>query len=169
MTASQATTPSATSGSPSPARTAKPAGQRCGDEWARKGDPQFRRCGREVAAEGRDTAEQPQRDAVDLHPLPARLKRVPQLVQEERAEEDDRGRERHPDVGAVGEPRVLLGEDRRRERPGDEREDDQPAPMDADADAGDAPECQAGIHGVSTGSTISTSLRVVARTSRAAR
>ena len=54
-----------------------------------------------MPAELRHAAEEPERDPLDLHPLPARLERVPELVQDERGEEEHRGDERHRDVGAV--------------------------------------------------------------------
>jgi len=42
---------------------------------------------------------------------------------------------------------VRVGEDAAGERPGDQREDDQPAPVDPDADSEDAPERDARCHG----------------------
>src|SRR5439155_25449253 len=56
------------------------------------------------------------------------------------AEEQERGRDGHPAVAGVGEAGVLAREDAAGERPDEQREDDEPAPVDRDPDTGDAPE-----------------------------
>src|SRR5439155_14529688 len=117
--------------------------QRERDERTGNRDPELGTPAREGAAETGDAAEEPQRDALDLHALAPRLERVPQLVQKQRAEEEDGGREAHCQVVALRETGVLRGEDARDERPEDEREDDEPAPVDADPDSGDPAELNA--------------------------
>jgi hypothetical protein len=91
-------------------------------------------------------AEEPECDAVDLHSLVAGLQGVSQLVEKERDEKEDRRRDRHPDVGTFGEAGVLRREDAVRERPGDQREDDQPAPVDPDPDACNPAELDVRLH-----------------------
>jgi hypothetical protein len=63
-----------------------------------------------------------------------------ELVEQQRAEEGERRHDRHRQIGRLRKMRVLRRKDRAGERPGDEREDDQPAPVDADPDAGDPAE-----------------------------
>src|SRR3712207_6914929 len=43
------------------------------------------------------------RDPLDLHALAPSLERVPELVQEQRGEEQHGSGDRHPEVGGVGE------------------------------------------------------------------
>ena len=147
MYPSHAATPSTSSRAGDQDRTAderEPEQQRDGRPGDR--DPELRARRAEHPAELGDAAEQPERDPLDLHPLPPRLERMAELVQEQRGEEDRRGRECHDDVRAVRETRVLVGEDAGRERPDDQREDDQPRPVDPDLDPGDAAEADAGVH-----------------------
>ena len=73
------------------------------------GDPELGARDREHAFELGHAAEEPERDAFDLHPLAPRFECVPELVQEERDEEDDRGDQSHRDVRAVPEAGVRGG------------------------------------------------------------
>jgi hypothetical protein len=72
---------------------------------------------------------------------------VTELVQQERSEEEERGRNGQCDVLTVGEAGVLRREHRHRERPDDEREHDQPTPVDTDPDAGDPAQLEGRVHG----------------------
>jgi hypothetical protein len=67
-------------------------------------------------------------------------------VKQDRGEEEQSGDYSHPEVGPVREPVVLRREHAARERPDDEHENDQPAPVDPDADAGDPAELDAAGH-----------------------
>jgi hypothetical protein len=119
------------------------------DERARDRDSKLGARARERPFELRDTAEQPQRDAVDLDPLASRLPRMAQLVKKQRGKEEERGDdgEGEGEVRTLGEDRVLGWEHARRERPDDQREDDQPAPIDPDLNAAEAAECEVSVHG----------------------
>lgn len=119
------------------------------DRGAGDRDPELRPGRRELAAETGDTSEQPERDALDLHPLPLRHERVAELVGEDRREEERRGGGGHADVRAVGEPGILRREDPAGERPHDHREDDEQAPVDPDTDPADGPEVEARRHALS--------------------
>src|SRR5918995_5455740 len=52
-------------------------------------------------------------------------------------------------MDSVGEPRILLGEDAGGERPDDQREDDQPAPVDPNAHPRDPAEFEVAVHATS--------------------
>ena len=84
------------------------------DDRPRDRDPELCPGGGEHPPEASDAAEDPERDPLDLHPLPRVPDRVAELVQEQGAEEQQHRDDRHREVGAVGEPRVRLGEDGRR-------------------------------------------------------
>jgi hypothetical protein len=53
-------------------------------------------------AQAGDAAEQPQGDALDLLALVERPERVPELVGQHRTEEQQRGGDRHGQVGGAG-------------------------------------------------------------------
>src|SRR4029453_13764568 len=101
---------------------------------------------REPTFELRDAAEQPQRDRVDLDPLAAGDPRMPELVKKDRRQEQQGGDDPHRDVGAVGEPRVLRREDAFRQRPRDQREDGDQAPVEPTLDAAEAADRDVAIH-----------------------
>src|SRR6266511_4120331 len=86
----------------------------------------------------RHAAEQPERDPLDRDPLSPCPQRVPVLVQQQRAEEESGRDERHRQMRTATEPRVRRRKDPGRERPDEQREDDQPTPVEADRDAGDS-------------------------------
>jgi len=71
---------------------------------------------------------------------------VAELVQQERGEEEKRRRDGQRKVLAVREAGILGWEDRCRERPDDEREDNQPAPVEADPDSGDPTQLDRRVH-----------------------
>jgi hypothetical protein len=116
------------------------------DERAGDRDPELRPRAREHALEARDPAEEPEGDSVDLDALAPSLERVPQLVQQERGEEERRRDDGHGEVRRVGEAGVLVREDGVGERPGDEHEDDEPAPVDPDPDPRDPADREALTH-----------------------
>ena len=116
------------------------------DERPGDRDPELGAGARKAALELRHAAEEPEIDALDLHPVSPRLQSVSELVQEERCEEEESGDDGQHDVLTVREAGVLRREDGDRERPDDEREDDQPAPVDPDPDAGDPAELKGRIH-----------------------
>ncbi len=68
--------------------------------------------------------EEPEVDAFDFHTLSPGLKRVPELVQQERGEEEESRRDGQREVLAVREAGILGREDSGGERPDDEREND---------------------------------------------
>ncbi len=116
------------------------------DERAGDGDAELGPRGREHPSELRHAAEQPERDPLDLDAFALRFERMAEFVREEGCEEEERGDDRHRGVRAVGMTGVLRREDSRGERPDDQREDDQPAPVHAEANAGDAAQRQAVTH-----------------------
>ena len=118
-----------------------------GDDRSGDRNPELSARTRKHALEPGHTSEEPERDAVDLHSLPACDERVPVLVHEQRDEEEQCRRDRHAEVRAIGQSRVHAREDRLGERPDDQREDDEPAPVDADPDPGDATQRDAVVHG----------------------
>ena len=103
---------------------------------ARDRDPKLRPRARKHALELRHPTEEPESYPLDLHAVAAGLEGVPELVQEERGEEDETRDDRHRHGKRRRAAGVALREDAG-ERPGDQREDDQPAPVDAELDAGD--------------------------------
>ena len=109
-------------------------------------DSELRPGAREHPPELRHAAEEPERDPFDLHALAAGDERVPELVEEQRPEEEHGGHDRHREVGPVAPPGGRVREDARGERPDDQREDDEPAPVDADLDPRDAAEPEARAH-----------------------
>ena len=132
-------------GRPGDERERQAEGER--DERAGDRDPELGAGTLEHPAELRHAPEQPQRDPVDLHPLVLGLERVPELVREQGGEEEHGADHRHRQVRAVREPGVLRREDRGRPRPHDQREDDEPAPVDPDADPPDREQLEARAHG----------------------
>ena len=137
-------------------RQLEPRGERDADEPDRERherpgdrDPELGAGRGEHALELRHAAEEPQRDPVDLHPLAPGHERVPELVREQRGEEEHRGRDRADERAGAGEPDVPVLEVAL-DRPDDEREDDEPAPVDADLDPGDAAEADARGHASSS-------------------
>src|SRR3954451_24137263 len=117
-------------------------------EGARDRDPKLRPGTRKHSSELGDAAEEPERDALDLDSFALGLERVPELVHEQRGEEEKRRDDRHAGVSALVVAGVRARKDPGRERPNDEREDDRPAPVHAEANAGDAAQRQAVAHGL---------------------
>src|SRR5688572_16834444 len=68
--------------------------------------PQLRARRREHALEAGHAAEEPERDAVDLHALTLGLQRVAELMQEDRDEEEDGSGDRHGQVCQIGRAHV---------------------------------------------------------------
>jgi hypothetical protein len=79
---------------------------------------------------------------------------VAQFVEQDRAEEEERGHHCH-EVRAVRQPFVFGREHATGERPDDQHKDDQPAPVDPDADAADAAELNAAGHRLDSTPTVS--------------
>jgi hypothetical protein len=101
---------------------------------------------RKVTLELRDTPKEPEVDALDLDSFSPRLQCVSELVQQERSEKEEGGRDGQCQVLTVGEARVLRRKDGHRERPDDQREHDQPTPVDTDPDTGDSAQLEGRIH-----------------------
>jgi hypothetical protein len=116
------------------------------DERPRYRDPELGAGARKAGLELRHAAEEPEVDPLDLDPFSSRLQRVTELVQQERDEEQKRGHDRQRDVLAVGKAGVLGRKHGDRERPDDEREHDQPAPVHPDPDAGDPAQLKSRAH-----------------------
>ena len=74
-------------------------------------DPQLRTRARKLPLELGHTPKKPKRDAVDLDAVATRLNSMPQLVQKKRAEEEERRHDRHQQVRAARETRILRRED----------------------------------------------------------
>src|SRR5438034_779696 len=110
------------------------------------GDPKLGPGAREPALELRHAAEQPERNPVDLQPFSPRLPGMTELVQEDRDEEQDSRDDRHREMRAAGEARVLGRKDSVGERPDDQCEDHEPAPADPHLDAADAAERDIAVH-----------------------
>ena len=102
--------------------------QRPGD-----GDPELGAGGGHLALQLGHPAEHPQRDAADLDAVAARDDRVPQLVDQDRCEEQQRRRGRDGEgLVAVTGQHVLVAA---RQEPDPEEEHDEPARVDPDADS----------------------------------
>src|SRR5207244_3355749 len=91
-------------------------------------------------------SEQPERDPVDLQPFPPGLPGMPELVQKDRDEEQESRDDRHRQMRAAGEARILGPKDSVGERPDDQREDHEPTPADPHLDAADAAERDLAVH-----------------------
>jgi hypothetical protein len=109
------------------------------DEWARDRDTKLCDRASERTLELGDAAEEPERDPIDLDPFATSLESVSELVQEDREEEEERRDDRHRDVSCLRQARIRRGKDPRRQRPDDQGEDDEPAPVDAKLDPGARP------------------------------
>ena len=103
-------------------------------------DPELRARAGESTLELRHTPEQPERDPVDLQPLSPRLPGMAELVQEDRNDEQESRDDRHREVRVAGKSRIRGWKDSVCERPDDQREDDEPTPVDPHLDAADAAE-----------------------------
>ena len=103
-------------------------------------DPELRARAWKLALELGDAPEEPEGDPFDLDTLAPGLSSVAELVEEQRDEEEQGGDNRHAKVCILGETRILIGEDGRRERPDDQGEDDRPTPVEAHLHTGDASE-----------------------------
>jgi hypothetical protein len=68
------------------------------------------------------------------------------FVEQDRDEEQERRDDRHREMRAAGEPRVLGREDSVGECPDDQRKDDEPAPADPHLNAADAAERDVAVH-----------------------
>ena len=109
-------------------------------------DPELGAGSLKVGLELRHAAEEPEVDPLDLDAFSSRLQRVTEFVQQERDEEEKRGHDGQRDVLTVGEAGVLGRKHGDRERPDDEREHDQPAPVHPDPDAGDPAQLKSRAH-----------------------
>jgi hypothetical protein len=116
------------------------------DERPRNRDPELGAGARKVGLELRHATEEPEVDSLDFDSVSSRLQRVTELVQQKREEEEQRGHDGERDVLTIGEAGVLGREDRGRERPDDEREHDQPAPVHPDPDASDPAQLKGRAH-----------------------
>jgi hypothetical protein len=70
-------------------------------------------------------------------------------MQQDGEEEEERGHDRHRDVRPLREVGVGRGKDPGRERPHDQDEDNEPAPVDAELDPCDPAETEAASHPLS--------------------
>jgi hypothetical protein len=91
----------------------------------------------ELALEPGHSAQQPQRDVLDLDPVTPRHERMGQFVGEQGRHVDQRGQHGGHDVFRLRTMRDLGGELADREPVGQQGHDDQHAPVHADPDAGD--------------------------------
>jgi hypothetical protein len=103
-------------------------------------DPKLGPSARESTLELRHAPEQPERDPVDLQPLSPSLPGMAELVQEDRDEEQESRDDRHREARVAGKARIRGWKDSVCERPDDQREDDEPTPVDPHLDAADATE-----------------------------
>jgi hypothetical protein len=117
-----------------------------GHRRAGQGEQQLVGRARRLSAQARDAAQQPQVDLLDVDAVTARDERVADLVQQDPGEQQQRA-ERAQRIGPRGrDGRDVVGEPGVPQRPGQERGHDHPQRLDADGDAGDAPEAD-GPHG----------------------
>src|SRR6266851_3409201 len=115
-------------------------------EGADEGDPRLRTGRAALAAEAGYAAEQPERDALDFHAAAHGDDGVSELMGKQGGQVDEGRDDTRGPVRAGG----VAGRGRRqqadREAPGDQRGDDQKAPVEPHVDAGDAAKAHVLVH-----------------------
>ena len=81
---------------------------------------------------------------------------MPELVEQQRDEEQQRRDDRQSDIRTIRVARVLRRQHRRGERSDDQRGDDQPAPVDSDPNPRDTAQLEGRAHVVLPSSTRAT-------------
>src|SRR5262245_2161272 len=116
------------------------------DERPRDGNAELGAGALEPTLELRDASEQPERDRVDLDPFSARHPGVPELVQSNRSQEEQSRDDGHPDVRRVREAWVRVREDAFCQRPDDQGDDREQAPVEPKLDAAETPDSEVSVH-----------------------